>query len=181
MKLSAKVPVGHFGIPLFSFFKILTLNWNINRVSFELFLTVMCFDRYLTQKHYSWPAESEFLRYLYPFPSHKPIRIPLQGCPAKLVFQFETTENGTETSFDTIRNKMFVSVVSVLLYIGTACFGLGVSIEPTQNRNKRNKPKKVKFIWETNFGRLIFKWIWFPWNHFFVDFFYLNVFRKNFY
>jgi hypothetical protein len=29
-------------------------------------------------------------------------------------FRFETTETGTETNFGTIRNKMFVSVVSLL-------------------------------------------------------------------
>jgi hypothetical protein len=40
IKLSAKVPFGYFGIPLFSFFKILTLNRNINSVIFGLFLTV---------------------------------------------------------------------------------------------------------------------------------------------
>jgi hypothetical protein len=40
MKLSGKVLFGYFGIPLFPFFKILTLNQNINSVSFELFVTV---------------------------------------------------------------------------------------------------------------------------------------------
>jgi hypothetical protein len=40
MQLSAKVIFGYFGIPLFPFFKILTLNRNINSVTFGFFLGV---------------------------------------------------------------------------------------------------------------------------------------------
>jgi hypothetical protein len=34
LRLSEKLPFGYFGIPLFSFFKILTLNRNINSERF---------------------------------------------------------------------------------------------------------------------------------------------------
>jgi hypothetical protein len=38
VKLSKKLLLGDFGIPLFSFFEILTLNQNISSESFRLFL-----------------------------------------------------------------------------------------------------------------------------------------------
>jgi hypothetical protein len=40
LRLSAKLPCGYLGIPLFSFFKISTLNRNINNENFGLFVTV---------------------------------------------------------------------------------------------------------------------------------------------
>jgi hypothetical protein len=67
MKLSAKVPFGYFGIPLFSFFKILTVNRNINN---ESFLTVHNFFYwFLFRIAFGLlnPNPLKFLRYLYPF------------------------------------------------------------------------------------------------------------------
>jgi hypothetical protein len=55
MKLSEKGPIGLFWNPTYLFFKILTLNQNINSVSFGLFLT----DQLFTEANCCWPAESK--------------------------------------------------------------------------------------------------------------------------
>jgi hypothetical protein len=71
MKLSAKVPFGYFGIPLFSFFKILTVNRNINN---ESFLTVHNFFLSIFIQNCFWPAESKSVKIFeisLPVPSYK--------------------------------------------------------------------------------------------------------------
>jgi hypothetical protein len=78
LRLSEKLPFGYFGIPLFSFFKILTLNQNINSESFRVFLTVhRNFSGIFLHRKNSFgllnPNPLEFLRYLFPFSSYKQI------------------------------------------------------------------------------------------------------------
>jgi hypothetical protein len=78
LRLSEKLPFGYFGIPLFSFFKILTLNRNINSESFGVFLTVHrnfsgIFLHRITGFGLLNPNPLEFLRYLFPFLSYKQI------------------------------------------------------------------------------------------------------------
>jgi hypothetical protein len=78
LRLSEKLPFGYFGIPLFSFFKILTLNQNINSESFRVFLTVHhnfsgIFFHRINGFGLLNPNPLEFLRYLFPFSSYKQI------------------------------------------------------------------------------------------------------------
>jgi hypothetical protein len=52
------------------------------------------------------------------------------------------TETGTETSFSTIRNMPFVSIVSLQYYSITA--SVSVFISPKEPKTSRNKPNKKK-------------------------------------
>ncbi len=76
-------------------------------------------------------------------------------------FRFETTETGTETSFGTIRNKTFVSVVS-LLYRNRE---FDVSIEPKQTGDQPKQFDRehiLLFFSETlQFFRYFFEFFWF--------------------
>jgi hypothetical protein len=78
LRLSEKLLFGYFGILLFSFFKILTLNQNINNESFWVFLTVMHhnFSEILHRKNGFGllnPNPLKFLRYLFPLSSYEQI------------------------------------------------------------------------------------------------------------
>jgi hypothetical protein len=82
--------------------------------------------------------------------------------PSQLVFESSSSwlmsRVSCETSFDSKQPKLEPKLVSILsetrclfrlfrFYIETACFG--VSIQPKQNKNNRNKQKKVKHNLDT--------------------------------
>ncbi len=79
------------------------------------------------------------------------------GCPSKLVSIWNNRNWNQKTSFGTIRNKMFVSVVSLLYWNRVLMFRL--------NRNKQFDREHILLFFTENLGFLCF-----------FDFFCLSIF-----